>query len=457
MAIIPFLKSRKRDDASPPPAEGKSRVIPSLGALTQVRRVHEGALEDHSGERYVVWKIAGFDCGSPQVINGWSLLLNSIDYPVQVLIRQHAPDLSDVRRKLIDARPEHMRSGRIGNVGNSLVDYLTDMEDQGGIVGRSWHLVVRESKAMELAALLSQSGFDKGGSRLGDRELGLLLQACLSGMGYGHTQDFYQVQEHNNYLELNHRYTSVYEVTRWPRRVSLLFLEQMLRGGDEMDISMWLWPTSPRESQSRLQTQRSRFEGSRMVSLQKGKLVPHEVELAIRDVTRISENVERGTSKLFRRTMTIAVYGRTQDELKEVGEKLSSHFRAALARVSRLRLRQGRGFAAMMPLLRGGLSEPDLTDSDTLLRMFPFGPMDLNEHDGTLLGMDLRSRTPVIYNPFNPRAMNGHLFVMARSGAGKSFFTKVRVVREAALDIPVYLIDPDGEYGLNPFLIGFTD
>ena len=107
--------------------------------------------------------------------------------------------------------------------------------------------------------------------------------------------------------------------------------------------------------------------------------------------------------------------------------------------------------------------------------MFPFGPQDMNEHDGTLLGMDLRSRTPIIHNPFNPKAMNGHMVVMARSGAGKSFFTKLRVVRESQMGIPTYLIDPEGEYGvitralggvvfvpgspghgLNPFMIAYT-
>ena len=152
--------------------------------------------------------------------------------------------------------------------------------------------------------------------------------------------------------------------------------------------------------------------------------------------------------------MTVAVYGRTQDDLKASGERLSSHFRARLARINQLQLRQGKGFAAMMPALRAGMGPPDLTDTDTLRRVFPFGPMDMNHHDGTLLGMDLRSRTPIIQNPFAPQAMNGHMVVMARSGAGKSFFTKLRVVRESQLDIPIYLIDPEGEYGVIARALG---
>ena len=469
---IPFVGKRNKD-ASPSRAERKPKVIPSISLLAQVRRVDDQTLEDYSGGRFAVWSVLGCDSTNAAVINGWTLLLNSIEYPLQVLIRQHAPDLSGVRRKLIDLRPEHMRSGRINDVANSLLDYLSSMESNGGIVGRAWYVIAKEEKAMEVASLLAQSGF--GAKRLEDPELGLLLQACVSGMGYGHSQDFYQVQESGSFLELNHRYMSVYEVAKWPRRISLLFLEQLLRNGDEMDISMWLWPATQRESHSRLQMQRSRFEGSRIVSMQKGKLVPQEVEIAIADVTRISEAVERGTSKLFRRSMTVAVYGRTQDDLKAAEERLSSHFRASLAKINPLKFRQGRGFTALMPQLRPGVGPSDLTDTETLRRMFPFGPQDMNEHDGTLLGMDLRSRTPIIHNPFNPRAMNGHMVVMARSGAGKSFFTKLRVVRESQMGIPTYLIDPEGEYGvitralggvvfvpgspghgLNPFMVGYT-
>ena len=238
---VPFLGNRNKD-ASPSRAERKPRVIPSVSLLAQVRRVNDQTLEDYSGGNYAVWSVLGCDSTNPAVINGWTLLLNSIEYPLQVLIRQHAPDLSGVRRKLIDLRPEHMRSGRINEVGNSLLDYLAAMENDGGIVGRAWYVVAKEEKAMEVGSLLAQSGF--GAKRLEDPELGLLLQACVSGMGYGHSQDFYQVQESGSFLELNHRYMSVYEVAKWPRRISLLFLEQLLRTGDEMDISMWLWPAS---------------------------------------------------------------------------------------------------------------------------------------------------------------------------------------------------------------------
>ena len=452
----------------------KHRSLPSISVLAQMRRVHEGAFEDYQGQRYAVWSVQGMDPDNRQSTNGWLLLLNSVEYPVQVLVRQHAPDLSDVRRNLARVRPEPMKEGKVNEVGNSLLDYLQAMEDSGRVVSRKWYLIASESRVMELSSVLSQSGFEA--SRLWDYELGMLLQGCMSGMGYGHEQEVYQLRESSRDLELNHRYMCVYEVFKWPRRMSTLFLEQLLRSGDEMDISLWIWPVSQRESHTRLQMQRARFEGARISAEQKGKLVPPEVELAIMDVIRISDEVERGSSRLYRKTMSIAVYGRDRKELREAGERVSGHFRSNLAGVRLLKFRQGKAFGAMMPSLRKGVGEMALTDTGTMLRLFPFGPRDLDQREGTLLGMDLRSRTPVLYDRFSPRAMNAHMVVMARSGAGKSFFTKLMVFREACRGIPVYLIDPEGEYGvitralggevfvpgspgygLNPFVVGFTE
>ena len=450
------------------------RNLPSLGALGLVRRIDGDVVEDYGGGRYAVWSVGGCDSTNNQVMNGWLLMLNCIEYPIQVLVRQHAPDMSDVRRKFLEVRPQAMKDGRINEVGNSMLEYLQEMEEGGRVVARRWYVIAAEARAMELQSVLLQSGFKA--ERLSYDELGLLVQACMSGMGYGHEQEVYQARESPNFIELNHRFMSVFDVTKWPRRISLLFLEQLLRTGEEMDMSLWIWPVSQRESHTRLQMGRSRFEGARLTSLQKGKLVAPEVELAISDIIRISDEVEQGISRLFRRALTISVYGRDQQKLKEISEKLSSHFRSNLATVRLLKFRQGKGFAAMMPTLNKGLGAMDLTDSGTMLRMFPFAPEDLDQREGTLMGMDLRSRTPILYDPFSPKAMNGHMVVMARSGAGKSFLTKLRVVREALRGVPLYLIDPEGEYGvitrslggrvfvpgspgfgLNPFVVGYTE
>ena len=468
-------KKRGRKKVQAEDMDGLSDVtLPSASVLAKVRRIHEGCIEDYSGGRYAVWSMPGGDALENASVNGWSSLLNNVEYPIQILIRQHSPDYSDIRKSLSESRPEHMREGWINEVGNSLLSYLTDLEGGDAVVTRDWYVVGREDRANELGSAMTQSGFSA--VRLDDNALGLLYQASLSGMRFGHTQDLYQVKEFPNNMELNQRHMSLWEVKKWPRRASPLFLEMLLRTGVELDISLWIWPVSIRESHSRLQMQRSRFEGSRIATEQKGKLVPPEVNLAIDDISRIADGVERGISRLYRRTVTIAVYGRTLDQLRDSEDKVKGHFRTVLSGIDRLKYRQGQAFACMMPTIKKALGPMHLTDSDTLLRLFPFGPRDMDTRKGTLLGLDMRSKTTVFIDPFAPEMMNGHMVVMARSGAGKSFFTKLKVEREATRGIPVYLIDPEGEYGvitralggevfvpgakghgLNPFVVGRTN
>lgn len=449
-------------------------AVPSMSALSRIRRVHDDALEDMAGRRYFVWRFRGHDPRDPKVLNGWQQLLNSIEWPVQVLIRQHTPDYSDVSRQMVQSRPDAMKSGRINTVANSLLDHLRGLEGDSGVVSRRWYLAVDERRSVEMESVIRSSGLEA--ELLDHKGLAELYLACLGGMGLGHRQEVFQAIEKSVDLEFNLRFASVYEVNKWPRRVSPVFLENFLQLGEEMDVSIWISPVSQRESHSRLQMQLARHQGSRLAAEQKGKLVPPAVDLTISDINRISDGVERGVNRLFRRTMTVAVYGDDRAKLRRAHEAVTGYFRGHLAGLRLLRYRQGRGFANVMPVVRPGAGEPDLTDGGTMRCLFPFGPADMDAREGVLLGMDLRSRTPVFVDAFSPEAINGHMVVMARSGAGKSYGVKLRVLREASRDVPVYLIDPEGEFGvitrelggqvyvpgargfgLNPFLIGFTD
>ena len=79
----------------------KEKVLPSAAVVAQIRRIDGGFIEDYRGTRYVVWEVRGGDVLDPQSIGGWSALLNNLEYPVQVLIRQHLPDYADIRGTLV--------------------------------------------------------------------------------------------------------------------------------------------------------------------------------------------------------------------------------------------------------------------------------------------------------------------------------------------------------------------
>ena len=68
-------------------------------------------------------------------------------------------------------------------------------------------------------------------------------------------------------------------------------------------------------------------------------------------------------------------------------------------------------------------------DTSSIARLFPFSPPDLDTRRGTLYGIDMRACAPVVYDPWDGTHLNANTAVLARSGSGKSFATKLGMLR----------------------------
>ena len=100
----------------------------------------------------------------------------------------------------------------------------------------------------------------------------------------------------------------------------------------------------------------------------------------------------------------------------------------------------------------------------------------MDTRSGTLYGIDMRACSPVVYDPWDGTHLNANTAVLARSGSGKSFATKLGMLRGLTRGVTAYVIDPEGEYadmaraaggrvlspgvpgqGMNPFVIDKGD
>lgn len=454
-------------------AEGRHKSLPLMNEAMQIKAIENDVVIDYSNRRFVVWEVDGVDSSDDRVMAGWSGFVNSLENPAQIIIRQHLPDLRRIRLSLRESRPENMREGHINDVANSLLTFLEGLEREQGNLERHFYVVVEEGDAPTTVSLMLQTqyGFD----RLEGEDLEDMYRACASGMGIGHDRDYFQMVTRRSDVQLNRRFARTFELNKWPRRIDLQFIEGLLHSGDELDISFFVLPVSIRESGSTLRMQEARWEGVRMEAQQKQKVITPETVAVLNDVKRLAEEVEKGVSRLYRVTLQVTAFGELQEDVDRVSQVITNHFRSRMAGARVLKFRQTEALRSMMPAGRRGLGALQLTDTGTMLRLFPFAPPDLNTGEGIFLGRDLRSRSPVIYDRFNRAAMNGHTCVMARSGGGKSFFTKLTTVRETTRSVPVYIVDPDGEYGaianalggrvfvpgkpgfgLNPFMVKFS-
>ena len=65
---------------------------------------------------------------------------------------------------------------------------------------------------------------------------------------------------------------------------------------------------------------------------------------------------------------------------------------------------------------------------------------------GVLYGIAQHNHSPVIFDPFDQSLDNANLVVFAKSGAGKSYFTKLMALRNLLAGVDFLVIDPEDEY-----------
>ena len=243
-----------------------------------------------------------------------------------------------------------------------------------------------------------------------------------------------------------------------------------------MDLAVHLGAIPAEQAARTLEWQKVRFESAQSMSLNRGRSLSPEAEIALEDVSRLRDEVQRGRERLFHASLSVTLHADNAETLKDLTQKARAHFAATLGKLDALAFRQREGLLSTLPLGLNAVAVWRTLDTSSLARLFPFSPPDLDTRSGTLYGIDLRACAPIVYDPFDGTHLNANTAVLARSGSGKSFATKLGLLRGVCRGVRAYVIDPEGEYadmaraaggrvltpgvsgqGLNPFVIDRGD
>ena len=249
-----------------------------------------------------------------------------------------------------------------------------------------------------------------------------------------------------------------------------------MAAGAPMDLSVHVGPIPAEQAARTLEWQKVRFESAQSLSLKRGRTMSPEAEIALEDITRLRDEVQRGRERLFHASLSVTLHARDEASLKEMTQRAKAHFAATLGKLDNLAFRQREGLLSTIapgPERRGRVAQPRHVQHRASL---PLLAPDLDTRSGTLYGIDMRACSPVVYDPWDGTHLNANTAVLARSGSGKTFATKLGVLRGLTRGITAYVIDPEGEYadmaraaggrvlspgvpgqGLNPFVIDRGD
>ena len=451
------------------------KVPPALSLFFMLSHLEEDGPVRLDGVKLAVCEVMGLELDEPK-LGAFAGSLNALDFPVQLLVRQHQPVLATLRSTLTEAQPEDLpRQTR--DAAESLGRLLTGLETREGILDRRFYAVCEHARADELRGLLSRAGL--GVFPLSGQALRLLLLAsALGGSPTDRDEDAELAVEKINRrdIQVGGHLTRSLHLGKWPRSLAPGFLQGLMAAGAPMDLSVHLGAIPSEQAARTLEWQKVRFESAQSLSLNRGRSLSPEAEIALEDVSRLRDEVQRGRERLFHASLSVTLHANDQDSLQDLTQKARGHFAATLGKLDNLAFRQREGLLSTLPLALNAVAVWRTLDTSSLARLFPFSPPDLDTRSGTLYGIDLRACAPVVYDPFDGTHLNANTAVLARSGSGKSFATKLWVLRGVCRGVRAYVIDPEGEYadmaraaggrvlspgiagqGMNPFVIDRGD
>ena len=269
------------------------------------------------GVKLGVCEVMGLELDEPK-LGAFAGALNALDFPAQLLIRQHPPRLGGMREKLQQAQPEDLPP-QTRAAAESLRGLLTELEARDGILDRRFYAVCEFERADDLRGLLSRAGLSV--HTLKGRQLRMFLVAATLG---GSPSEF--DEETPVEVEIGRRdmriglpgqqtgghLTRSLHLGKWPRSLAPGFLQSLMAAGAPMDLAVHLGPIPTEQAARTLEWQKVRFESAQSLSFKRGRTMSPEAEIALEDVTRLRDEVQRGRERLFHASLSITLHARTR-------------------------------------------------------------------------------------------------------------------------------------------------
>jgi type IV secretory pathway VirB4 component len=220
-------------------------------------------------------------------------------------------------------------------------------------------------------------------------------------------------------------------------------LDKIISSNDDFDISIHIEPFSI-ETMMILLNKELQKQRADLYAEEIKKSINPSLEIKYKDTRKVLEELQKGTEKLFNVSLYINCKGKTKEDLNLLTKKVESELNSIMIVPNTPLFRQIPAYKSMIPIAKDDLKAKRNITTQALSAFFPFtSPFLTVEPDGVMLGLN-KNKVPYIKDIFGLSNANG--IILATSGSGKSYFTKLLISRQLLNNTKVMVIDPQSEY-----------
>jgi len=247
-----------------------------------------------------------------------------------------------------------------------------------------------------------------------------------------------------NYLKLGDKFVKTVFIFTYPRYLATGWFNPIINLANLLDISLFIHPVDTSLALRNLRKKTAQIEAQLLERQEKGLVRDPILETAFQDIEMLRDQLQQAQEKLFNVGAYVTLYADTLEELNDLEEKLNSLFESKLIYAKPATFQQIEGFSSTLPFNSDKLLIHTPLNSGPVSSLFPFVSVDLTSDEGILYGINRHNNTLIIFDRFSLE--NANQVVFAKSGAGKSYASKLEILRSIMMGIDVLIIDPENEY-----------
>lgn len=245
-------------------------------------------------------------------------------------------------------------------------------------------------------------------------------------------------------LNLGDKIARTFFVMSYPRVLTDSWFAPIINLDRVLDISIFVHPIDSAEILKKFQKKVAEVQSQIMSREEKGLVRDPILDTAYRDLEDLRDQLQQAQERIFDVGVYITIYGPTTEELDKTESEIKSMLESRLIYVKPALFQQEQGFKSVLPLGRDELAVNSKLNSSPLSSIFPFVSFDLTSDKGILYGVNRHNASLVLFDRFSLENYNSVIF--AKSGSGKSYATKLEILRTLMFDTEVIVIDPEREY-----------
>ncbi|MES2023454.1 MAG: DUF87 domain-containing protein [Patescibacteria group bacterium] len=245
-------------------------------------------------------------------------------------------------------------------------------------------------------------------------------------------------------INLGDKIARTFFIMSYPRFLADNWFSPIINLDKIFDVSIFIHPIDTSLALRQFQKKVAEVQSQINTRESKGMVRDPMLDTAFQDLEGLRDSLMQAQEKMFDVGLYITVYADNEMDLFKVENEIKSILESKLIYIKPALFQQEDGFKSVIPIENDLLNIHQKLNSEPLSSIFPFVSFDLTSDKGILYGINRHNNSLIIFDRFSLENYNSVMF--AKSGSGKSYCTKLEIIRSLMFDIDVIVIDPEREY-----------